>query len=65
MVLIVWVEGEGWFQPADSSVFANLTARLDSAKWKGTIVLDVFFFPTRWGVGKVWPISLACLIWPW
>lgn len=44
MVLVVWVEGEGWFQLADSSGFSSLTAKLDSAKWKGTTVLDMHCF---------------------
>ena len=33
-----------WFLLADSSVFANLSARLDFAKWEGTIVLDMHCF---------------------
>jgi len=44
MALAVWLEGEGWFQLANLSVFASLTARLDSAKWKGTTVLDMHCF---------------------
>ena len=44
MVLAVWVEGEGWFQLPNSSAFASLTAKLDSARWKGTTVLDMHCF---------------------
>ena len=44
MELAAWVEGEEWFQLVDSSVFASFTARLDSAKWEGTIVLDMHCF---------------------
>ena len=44
IALAVSVEGGRWFQLADSSVFASLTTKLDSAKWKGTIVLDMHYF---------------------
>lgn len=33
-----------WFLLVDSLVFVSLSARLDSAKWEGTIVLDMHCF---------------------
>ena len=44
MALAMWVDGVGWFQLFDSPVFISLIARLDSAKWEGTIVLDMHCF---------------------
>ena len=44
MSLEVWVEGVEWFLLANSLVSASLYARLHSAKWEGTIVLDMHCF---------------------
>lgn len=48
-MLAVQFEGVEWFLLADSSVFASLSARLDSVKQEGTIVLDIHCFANMVG----------------